>query len=204
MKTDKLFVRTIESILVNQYPFVTATEWAVLNDICTILVLKKGDVFLAQGKPPKQCAFIKEGIVKYSFVSSDGKESILNFGFDTDYVSDCESYQNNLLGTFSVIALTTTELLAVDNRKLDIVCQQHPGLMKLCVKLSQNIVFQQFRRGRLLAGSTPMYRYKMALEFFPDLIKKISLTNVAKYINVSREAVSRVRLEILNGARSAH
>ena len=183
----------ISSMLADKYPFVSAKEWTVLEDICKSRTLKRGEIFLVQGMTPKQCAFVKTGAVKYSFVSSDGRESILTFGFESDYISDCESYQNDLAGTFSVTATTATELLVIENRQLDSVCEQYPGLMKLCLKFSRNIVFQQYKRSRLLTSNSPFIRYSMALDLFPNLERNISQTNFAKYINVSRETLSRVR-----------
>jgi hypothetical protein len=62
--------------------------------------------------------------------------------------------------------------------------------------LYQELLEQQSEHQHILSLKSPVRRYRYLLERRPVIIQKTTLTNVARYLYVSREALSRARLSL--------
>ncbi|SIO52744.1 Crp/Fnr family transcriptional regulator [Chitinophaga niabensis] len=180
--------------LMKKYPIVTQEEWQVLDSIATVKRIKKGDAFLRSGKVARNAAFVISGIFKFSIPDEAGNEKIIKFALADDFLANCESYNKKAPSNVSIIAIEDAVILKINQLKLKPLYDQHINLLHVSLQLYQELLEQQSEHQHILALKTPLRRYRFLMERRPAIIQRISLTNIAKYLYISREALSRARL----------
>ncbi|WP_118974266.1 Crp/Fnr family transcriptional regulator [Taibaiella koreensis] len=183
--------------LKKKYPVVTTKEWELLDQIVTIKRIKKGDSFLRIGRIARFSAFVISGMFKYTIHDEEGNEKIIKFGFPNDLLANCESYNKKAPSAVSIVALEDAVVFKLSMKRLQPYYDRHPNLLQVNLQLYQELIEQQSEHQYILSLKTPVSRYRYLLERRPFIIQKISLTNIARYLYISREALSRARLVLL-------
>ena len=186
----------------DRFPFITETEWRSFMESCKVVTLKKGEHFLVQGSPVRKSCFVLSGILKHTRCTEESNETILHFNFDDAFIGDCHSYHNQTPGHFSVTALTSCCLLVIQIETFGKISYEQPGLLQMGIKLSQELLENFAFHAQVLSHKDPLIKYKLVLNRFPEFIQKVALTEIAKYMGVSRETVSRTRLRLLDESRN--
>ncbi|MFB6454176.1 Crp/Fnr family transcriptional regulator [Chitinophaga sp. Hz27] len=182
--------------LIRKYPQVSMEEWQLLDQLATVRYIKKGEQFLRIGKIARYGAFVLSGQFKYSFTGEDGSEKIMNFGFMDDFLTNCLSYVNNKPSYMDITALEDAVILRFNIKKLQPLYDLHSSILHVNMQLYQDIMEQQAEHQYILSLKSPLERYRFLLRHRPAIIQKISLTNIARYLFTSREALSRARVMV--------
>ncbi|AYL97796.1 Crp/Fnr family transcriptional regulator [Mucilaginibacter celer] len=183
--------------LKNKYPIVTDDEWRLLDVMAVVKHIKKGDTFLKYGKVARFSAFVISGSFKYNIPDEDGQEKIIKFAFADDFLANCESYNKKTPSAVNIVALEDAVILRINIKKLQPLYGLHMNLLHVNLQLYQEISEQQSEHQYMLSLKSPLQRYRYLMERRPVIIRKISLTNIARYLYISREALSRARLLLL-------
>jgi CRP-like cAMP-binding protein len=183
--------------LQKKYPRVTEEEWRLLDVMASVKHIKKGDAFLKYGKVARFSAFVISGSFKYTIVDEDSQEKIIKFAFADDFLANCESYNKKAPSAVSIVALEDAVILRINIKKMQPLYNLHMNLLHVNLQLYQEISEQQSEHQYLLSLKSPLQRYRYLMERRPAIIQKISLTNIARYLYISREALSRARLSLL-------
>lgn len=182
--------------LKKKYPVVTDAEWALLNRLASVKHIQKGDSFLRYGKIARYSAFVISGLFKFSIQDEESDEKIIRFGFPTDFLANCESYNKKAPSAVNITALEDAIILKINIKKLQPLYDLHMNLLHVNLHLYREISEQQSEHQHLLSLKSPLGRYRYLLERRPVIIQKVTLTNIARYLYISREALSRARLLI--------
>ncbi|NIG55077.1 Crp/Fnr family transcriptional regulator [Chitinophaga sp. Cy-1792] len=182
--------------LIRKYPQVSMEEWQLLDQLATVRYIRKGEQFLRVGKIARYGAFVLSGQFKYSFAAEDGSEKIMNFGFMDDFLTNCVSYVNNKPSYLEITALEDAVILRFHIKKLQPLYDLHSSIFHVNMQLYQDIMEQQAEHQYILSLKSPLERYRFLLRHRPAIIQKISLTNIARYLYTSREALSRARVMV--------
>jgi len=175
-----------------RYTCISRESWISILDLSVVRHLEKGVVFLQSGSVVQQSALVVSGIVKQSYW--DGQhERVADFSFDGDCIMNFDSYKKGTPSNISVEALTDTLLLVFDNEKLVAMKEADEPLMRLSINLSESIIARQQFHINLLSLASPLERYQLLLKERPEIVSQISVTEIARYLFVSREAISRAR-----------
>ncbi|GAA4325826.1 hypothetical protein GCM10023149_28400 [Mucilaginibacter gynuensis] len=183
--------------LKSKYPVVTEEEWHLLDSMAAVKYIRKGESFLKHGKVARFCAFVMSGQFKFSIVDEDSNEKIIRFGFPNDFLANCESYNKKAPSAVSITALEDSVILKINIKKLQPLYELHMNLLHVNLDLYREISEQQSEHQHILSLKSPLGRYRYLLERRPLIIQKITLTNIARYLYISREALSRARLSVL-------
>lgn len=183
--------------LKKKYPIVTEDEWRMLEVMASVKHIKKGEPFLKYGKVARFSAFVISGSFKYTIMDDDSQEKIIKFAFADDFLANCESYNKKEPSAVSIVALEDAMILRINIKKLQPLYSLHMNLLHVNLQLYQEISEQQSEHQYLLSLKSPLQRYRYLMERRPAIIQKISLTNIARYLYISREALSRARLSLL-------
>lgn len=180
--------------LIRKYPQVSVEEWQLLDQLATVRHIKKGEHFLRVGKVARNAAFILSGHFKYSFTGDDGSEKILKFGFTDDFLTNCQSFNNNKPSYLNITALEDAVILRFNINNVRPLYDLHCSILHVNIQVYQDIMEEQAEHQYILSLKSPLERYRFLMRNRPLIIQKISLTNIARYLFTSREALSRARV----------
>lgn len=184
--------------LKEKYPIVSDAEWALLDKMTKVKTIKKGESFLRYGKIARYAAFVVSGQFAFTIIDDEGNEKIIRFGFADDFLANCESYYRMAASAVAITALEDAVIRRINIKQLQPLYDLHMSLSAVNLQIYQELAEQTFEHQYILSLKSPVKRYQFLLKHRPAIIKKISLTNIARYLYVSREALSRARLLLLN------
>ena len=180
--------------LMDKYPIITLEEWKVLHTMSSVKHIKKGEPLLRYGYVAKYAAFVISGMFKFSILDDAGDEKIVKFGFQNDFLANCESYNKKAPSAVSIIAVEDAVVLRINIKRMQPLYNLHMNLFRINIQLCEELMAQQSEHQQILSLRSPLQRYKFLIEHRPIIIQRISLTNIARYLYTSREALSRARV----------
>ncbi|MBT1697112.1 Crp/Fnr family transcriptional regulator [Fulvivirgaceae bacterium PWU4] len=182
--------------LVNYYTDKLDDAWEKLLTIVEIKRVAKGHAFIEQGDIAKVCGLVLSGSFKNVAYDDPSDERILRFTFQYGFLASCQSFNEQQPSSFAVVAMEDSEILSIDNKELVELCLAHPSVITLGLLFSQQIMIDHEHHSKVLSLSTPLQRYEFLIHEKPYLLNRVSMTDLAKHLYTSREALSRARLKI--------
>ncbi|WP_114941245.1 Crp/Fnr family transcriptional regulator [Mucilaginibacter endophyticus] len=177
--------------LLNHHHQFPLRAWRLLLSETQTLSFKKNTQFnLDSGKFHEKQIFVIKGHFKQFYYQEDGSEKIISFGFPGDYLLQHASAPMRI----TVQSLSNAEVLIFEmNLHQNCTCLSHRFLADIC-----NYSIKQYADHLYILGlRTPVERYDYLSQHKPEIANNVALIDLSKYLNTSREALSRARISAL-------
>jgi CRP-like cAMP-binding protein len=176
----------------------------VLREFCEhegkMVEYRKGDQLEREGDPARWFAFVTEGCFKYvKYAMSDDKAHITWFSFEGEFVCDYPTFLYDRPSQATIEAMVPSRVLRVTGQQLEQFFNQNMETMKLRAMIGEHILSQFRSRYLDLHCTTPRERYEMLLQRCPGIMKFLDLQDIASFLNVHPNTVSKIRRDITFG-----
>jgi len=166
-----------------------------LNRSGFINVYKKGTVLLEEGKVSNECYFIIKGCIR-SYCINDGNEITTDF-FTEDQSVTPSAYGKNTPSVYYLECIEDT-IAGVGTPELETeLFQKFPQLESLTRALVEAIMSKQQDTFAEFKMASPEERYLNLLKNRPDLIQRAPQHQIASYLGIKPESLSRIRKRIM-------
>lgn len=181
--------------LIGRFVSLTPGEEDLLREGIPIQSFEKGSLLLKQGQVSKQSYFVLEGLVRQYYLL-DGDEKTTAFFMEEDNIASLQSYRNQKPASHYLECLETTTVAILTYTAEEELCRQIPAFETLC-RMSMEADFgeQQEQHARFVTSS-PEERYKQLLRDCPELLQRVPQYQLASYLGVKPESLSRIRKRI--------
>jgi CRP-like cAMP-binding protein len=184
---------TIEEIIQEIYCLPNAVLEEVLEHF-QYLELPKNYYLLKPGKTCKHLWFMTKGAARYFYTNDQGKEMNTWFSLDTQIISDTTSFVKQEPSEESIQLIEDSEMFAIDYVSIQSLLQKHHSFAIWYIKLVEtNYVSQIEDRIADLQFLDAKQRYQKLLSLYPNITNRLSLGNIASYLNITQETLSRIR-----------
>ena len=154
----------------------------------------KNHFLLNPGKPCKHIWFMTKGAVRYYYTNEQGKEMNTWFSMDRQVIADTSSLVKKEPSEESIQLLEDSEMYAIEYTSLQTLIQKHHAFSLWYIKLVELYYIAQIEdRLTDLQFLDAKQRYQKLLSLYPDITNRISLGNIASYLNITQETLSRIR-----------
>ena len=176
----------------------------VLREFCEhegkMVEYRKGDQLEREGDPARWFAFVTEGCFKYvKYAMSDDKAHITWFSFEGEFVCDYPTFLYDRPSQATIEAMVPSRVLRVTGQQLEQFFNQNMETMKLRAMIGEHILSQFRSRYLDLHCTTPRERYEMLLQRCPGIMEFLDLQDIASFLNVHPNTVSKIRRDITFG-----
>lgn len=174
----------------------TQPEKDYFTSLLQVEKLKKKEYLLRQGEVSKYSAFVTSGCLRGYSIDRNGTEHVLSFAPADWWMADMYSLISQQPGVLNIEALEDTEMLLLskaDQEKLYLELPKFERFFRILAEKSL-VANQQRLIDRLsLSGQE---RYAKFCNRYPTLINHLPQKQIAAYIGVSPEFLSRARAEM--------
>jgi CRP-like cAMP-binding protein len=154
---------------------------------------KKKDLVLREGDYCNFEGFVLKGCFKVYFLNEDGFEQTLYFAVESWWITDLDSLINNVPSTLNIEALEDSEVLMISKKDKEHLYETMPKIEKLFRIMNQQSSVALQRRILSLMNKTADKRYLEFLEKYPTLEQRLTQQQVASYLGISHEFLSKIR-----------
>lgn len=172
-------------------------EIEAIVETMTIKQFKKGTVLLKEGQISTEVYFVLEGCVR-QFYLVDGDEKTNNFFTEEQWVISMQSFGQQKPSDHFLDCCMDSSLVVGNREKEEYLYKRFPKLETVSRKVMMKVFAEQQEIMSTYTTDTPEQRYVKLLKSRPDLFQKIPQYQIASYVGVKPESLSRIRKRLLS------
>lgn len=157
---------------------------------------KKGEYFLRQGEMCKAMGYVTSGSFRYCCTNGKGENHIVGYTFEDSFVGNYPAFQLQDRSNVDIQALCDCVTYVVTYPQLASFYDLTPGNQKLAKSIAETLLWEVYDRMISLYSLSPEERYLEILDRCPHLLNLITLKELASYLLVRPETLSRIRRKV--------
>ncbi|WP_298737758.1 Crp/Fnr family transcriptional regulator [uncultured Chitinophaga sp.] len=157
------------------------------------LTLKEGDYVQRGGQVCRQLFFICSGVLRIVMVNDKGAEVTHYFLKQNQFCTILNSFNTETVADESIQAACNATVLAITRADLLALYEQLPYVQTLINQVIQQGLLDKIRIRNTYLGQEAATRYKLFLMQQPDIAMQVSLSDIASYLGITPQSLSRIR-----------
>lgn len=182
----------------NQFLPLNEAEQAIIIETFTERKIKRRQFILHEGDICKHNTFVVEGCFRMYTVDDKGKEHNLQFAIEKWWVGDIGSFHSNEPSKLYIEALENSIILQCKKEDQLKLFVEYPKFNRIFRVLAENAMVGLQTRILQNISSTAEERYLDFMNRYPHFFNRISNVQIASYIGVTPEFLSKIRKEIIS------
>ncbi|NQX56841.1 Crp/Fnr family transcriptional regulator [Pedobacter panaciterrae] len=179
---------------INRYSKQTLSEqeMSIITSVMEPKRLRKKQYFLEEGEICANTGFIVKGATRQYSLDEEGNEHIMQLAIENWWIVDRNSFMNQVPSAYFIEAWEDCELLLLPRAKLDTLLSI-PAINTMFWQMSENNHIAAQKRLDDTISLSAIKRYENFQRLYPQIIQRFPSHQIASYLGVSRETLSRAR-----------
>jgi CRP-like cAMP-binding protein len=156
-------------------------------------LFRKRQFLLQEGDICTQFNFVVRGCLRMYKIDEKGNTHILQFAPENYWITDLGSFHEIKPSSLNIDALEDTVVLQISRDNLISIYLQSPKFDRIFRVLTENSFIRLQERLLQNISSTAEERYRSFLELYPHLTNRLSQVQIAAFLGVTPEFLSRLR-----------
>lgn len=158
--------------------------------------IRRKQYVLQDGDICRHYTFVNTGCLRLYTVDANGTEHILQFAPEDYWVADIGSFHRETPTSLYIDALEPTEILQISKADLNSTFETFPAFDRVFRIMIENAFVGLQKRVLQNISSTAEDRYLTFRENYPQLANRLPQTQIASYIGITPEFLSRIRKQL--------
>jgi CRP-like cAMP-binding protein len=171
---------------------ISSPDLLKLFEIANKQQVPKGEIILKQEQVCKTILFIEKGYVR-TFIDKDGTTINTDFTFEGHFTTNLKSLRAGSPSDSSIQTCEPTVIYEFDKDKLLALYQVSAQIESFGRKLLEQLLIAQEEHTNLFKVYSPTERYQYLQTNNPEMLQRVSLSQLASYLGIARETLSRIR-----------
>jgi len=154
---------------------------------------RKRQYVLQEGDVCTHLNFVVRGCLRLYKIDDRGNTHILQFAAENYWVNDLGSFHGLKASQLNIDALEDTVTLQITRDDLVTLFTQAPKFDRIFRVLMENSYIRLQQRLLQNISSTAEDRYKSFIEIYPHLVNRLSQVQIAAFLGIAPESLSRLR-----------
>ncbi|WP_275315586.1 Crp/Fnr family transcriptional regulator [Tenacibaculum bernardetii] len=187
-----------QSILKHIHDHITPTKLDLerFNEALNKVSISKGQFLLKPGTTVKHEYFVIKGCLKAYYLDDKGSSHIIQFAIENWWVGDFDAFYNKIPSKLYIEAIEDSELLAINYDSLQNIYDKAPIFERYFRILTTQAFISQRKRILSTLEKNTQERYLEFCTSYPKIEDRVPNYDIANYLGVSPENLSRVRQQM--------
>lgn len=183
-----------------KYMTLTDEEKSVVGSLDIFRSVKKGTILLNAGERSRNSYFVLEGCLRTYYVV-DGEERTTSFYTELEALTP-PCVVSRTPSDYYISCVEDT-ILTVSDADLEVdMNSRFPRFESLCKVLSEELLAKERTDFAAFKTSSPEERYVNLLRTRPDLVQRVPQHQLASYLGIKPQSLSRLRARLIEKERS--
>jgi len=175
---------------------ISEEETKRILDSFRAVTVKAKEHIVSQGEICKQIGYVNKGCFSYYQLLENGKKSIIHFAFEDWWTGDLQSFLNRQPASTYWQAIEDSELICISRNEFETLYNQSPAFKLLFHAKTQAGYMKAMEKAPKDKSETAEEKYLRMLKDYPQIIQRIPHYDVAAYLGIAPESLSRIRNKI--------
>jgi len=180
-----------------RYVALTAAEKDALASRIQERTLKRKEFLLQSDQVCRHFAFVLDGCFKMYAIDKAGKEHNLQFAAEDDWIADISSFYSEKASKLFIESLEPSRVLLIERPDLIFLFGRFPKFVRYFKVIFEDKFVEMQDRVLQNISSTAEERYLNFLEHYPHLSNRLPGVQIASYLGVTPEFLSKIRKELI-------
>jgi len=158
-------------------------------------IVPKGDFLFKMGQYVNKTFYVEKGCFCY-YMLKDGKQKVIEFFIEDDFVTDLYSIARNKPTLGNLAATEDSIIYEIEKKHIDHTFDHSHDLERFGRLSMQDIVLKTYSRVSHLNILTNEERYLLLLEKRPHLFQRVPQYLIASYLGLTPVGLSKIRKRI--------
>jgi CRP-like cAMP-binding protein len=181
---------------IEQHVQLTEAELSSFTALFELEKVSKRQMLLSAGEVCRFEGFVTKGIFRVYHIDKNAAEQILYFAIENWWITDIDSFTNERPSQLFIEAIEDSEVLLISKKDKEFAYANLPKIEKLFRVMTQKTHVALQRRMIDNLGKTADQRYVDFIEKYPQLFRRLSNLQIAAYLGISHEFLSKIRNKI--------
>lgn len=182
---------------IKKYIDLSESEFTKLSSFYHIEEIQKNQMILSEGEICDFEGYILEGCFKIFYNEDNIKEHILYFAVEDWWVLDIGSFVSGTPSKLNIQALEDSKVIMISKEQKEKLYQEMPQTERLFRLMNQKALESIQLRMISMLNKTADKRYLEFKSKYPTLEQRIPQHQIAAYLGISHEFLSKIRRKIL-------
>jgi CRP-like cAMP-binding protein len=174
-----------------------STEEAdAIADGMVVRECKKGTVLLREGQLSVDTYFILKGCIR-EYILIDGEEKTTNFFTEEQWVISMSNFNAQSPSAHYLVCIEDTDVAVGNEQSAQAMFKKFPRFETISRAVMEVFFSEQKKILTSFLTDTPEQRYMNLLKTRPDIFQRVPQYQLASYIGVKPESLSRIRKRVL-------
>lgn len=158
--------------------------------------LAENTVLVQQGRVCQELFFIVRGVLRLVGQQEDGTQTAYSFCTENHLCPIIDTLTNQLPAAQGIEAACPTEVLVLPRAALLDLCGRLPYLQTIIDTATRRRLLAKEQLRNEYRGKSAASRYQLFLQREPDIARRVSLRDVASYLGITQQSLSRIRRQL--------
>lgn len=192
---DQLMKNTLVELMSNFIDLTKEEKESILQAF-PIKTVKKGTDLLKEGQIAKDAFLVIEGCIRQYSVTETGEENTTAFFTEYQSAVNFDSMANQRPSEYYFSCTEETSIAVINSEQESKLYTKHPRFAEVCRVEMEKMLGEAQGALSSFISSTPKERYLSLLKNRPNLIDRVPHYQLASYLGIKPETLSRVRKRV--------
>jgi len=154
---------------------------------------KEGDTLFRGGNICREMFFIARGVLRILATNAKGQEVTHYFLSENQFCTILHSFNNGGMAEETIQTACDAEVLVISRSGLLALYKRIPYLQNLIDLITQQRLLDKIQTRNAYLGQDAQTRYKLFMMRQPDIALRVSLKDIASYLEITQQSLSRIR-----------
>lgn len=162
----------------------------------TMKIFEKNEYLVRQDEKIRYIGYVITGMFRLSRIDTNGNEWIVGYSFEHDFVCDYPATIHNMGASVNIQASINSTIYLLPWSELNTFWETDMNTQRLGRHIAETM-FSEIAQRLYSFYDTPEERYAALMQRYPQLQERLTLKEIASFIGVAPETVSRIRKSLL-------
>lgn len=160
---------------------------------------RKGDCFTDLNHRSDYMGYVCKGAFRYTSLNSEGVDKIVGYAFADGFVGNYATFQKRLFSNVRIEAISDSSVYVLTYNELNTFYALSMENQLYGRRIAETLFLEIYDRLISVYTLSPKEEYIEITNRCPDLLNMIPLKELASYLRITPETLSRIRKEIVSG-----